>query len=898
MSQSPTKTPVKKRIIRGKTKRSSIITNLTNTKLYKGDNIDNRLDNFRETKTYECVKKWQDGEPLIYNPGDKNCEVKDTGLNDKDYCQIFNPIFEKIYDIITPLYIENENIPDSNYMKVFNPDVSTTIITKKELKELNKLKELNELTDIQNKELKELKRRINPLSSLVHLLVIPNPEKRRYNGLSLHAEDINDVNNMFSIGLRKAEEQRNEILEKINEYYLKYKKNKPKKLKSIKEWLETSSDGKLKSKSTWEESFNEIKNTTLDGMDLADGKIFSSLNEDGTINKFKPPDWVVGFHLHPDHSVGYLHLHVVDNLLRTKGNESKKNIAKIAPWESLRRKLLSNSKFVKFNLEGILTNEEWENISLCEKRTRYFYSEVKDGEYISSQNTFTIMITDMKGSTSKWKDNPRHMHFNIIKHNFYLRYLTDLIACQQLNSKDEGVEFVKINEIGDSWEMVINDNKKGKGKRHMAVFWLISAMLQAYCHQEENLYNETIDIPRIRIGVADQIPNEQLNVTYRDNNYIKKNIKNKIINEIQTYKLAKELEGGASSNIEDYKFKEEDDLYSDVGMTKNFIDSLIGEINDIPSSSNFGAIKINHFLNAKLTSTISKKCGEYFDLPIKDVIKKLNETWNDIKGKILKTVDTNYNIGTQHIYEEGYIVFLRTSSYYILNKILTSLEIVPISIENDYTIANFFIKEKDELKIIYKNCKNEQCSLSIVNVKEMKENDYSIYNIVNKPITCSNFNNEWNIKQSEEYITHQTFERYISHAQNFAARMVFRLPFQKKEEKVYIYTNERKIIVDFGIAKVNKIKIKEDNIPKCDIPFCTGLKDIKQGLIRKTISDTKFHPLKGLKNNLIIYTNIEKSEIDEKLKEIIEEQMNDAIDYILSYNEEDNIYKDKIITDI
>lgn len=210
------------------------------------------------------------------------------------------------------------------------------------------------------------------ISSLVHIIVIPTKE-RIYNAITLKPEDKILVDKMESEGLKIACLQRATIIQYINYLFIRYinsvfKENKRKKKvlqEDLWKWLSNSSGGELKSEKTWLDSI------TKNGFKFENGNVIDDNPEKGIIikgadmtekcaKKFRigdgiilspPSEYITGFHVHPNHSVGLLHMHIIDKSMLTIGSEH--NIEKTVniPFSFLNSVYIENTPRYPFNLE-------------------------------------------------------------------------------------------------------------------------------------------------------------------------------------------------------------------------------------------------------------------------------------------------------------------------------------------------------------------------------------------------------------------------------------------------------------------------------------------------------------------------------------------------------------------
>lgn len=267
----------------------------------------------------ECINRYQNGEDI---PEDCFDGRYLKGVNkDKDTEKGIS-IFESIYEDIQGLPrnpIDGNNsivmeLINNNDIKVFNPNGTTTCNG----------------TDHSH------------LSSLCHLLVIPNPTRKRiYNAVYLKKSDREFIKAMCSEGLYVARIQREYLIHYMTLLYNQHIgcTYQIQNTGNLIDWLETSSEGMFKRPGTsykvsLEKNFseNDGSGVCVRGADLTHDAAKKFKWEGGEI-KAPEPEWVIGFHVHPNHSVGLLHLHIMDKTLMTK--DSEENYKKTVPIENI-----------------------------------------------------------------------------------------------------------------------------------------------------------------------------------------------------------------------------------------------------------------------------------------------------------------------------------------------------------------------------------------------------------------------------------------------------------------------------------------------------------------------------------------------------------------------------------
>ena len=328
-----------------------------NNQYCPNDNDDND-DNCIEDYTHQCALQWQQGKPIInteyiHKNHNNNQYTLDRflyhnnrcGIRDKKQWKQKNKKNNKLYPWKPRFQTEWNTLhtPPHHTLKSGEPSIDQYIPT--QMKVINP-----------NKTTSFLMQPTKAMASLIHILVIPNPSHiKLYNGLSLQKEHIPFVNTMMKVGLAIAKKQR-ETLFNINTITHWHNNNNNNNL-PLQQWLQRDSaipyqqhhshkpiektiEGKtfvstLKTCKTWTESFND-QQKHITGMDLTPEKastLASSIEEKGTLPK---PQWHIGFHLHPDHTVGLLHMHIVDTTLMTRTG-AEEHFHKTAQWKDLKK---------------------------------------------------------------------------------------------------------------------------------------------------------------------------------------------------------------------------------------------------------------------------------------------------------------------------------------------------------------------------------------------------------------------------------------------------------------------------------------------------------------------------------------------------------------------------------
>lgn len=247
------------------------------------------------------IKEWKKNENTIFDKNNSDFEKIENEIDDKT--GIFKPFFMKQYNGLL-----KDALCTNDFVKIFYPASSTC--------------------------------GENAMSSIVHLLVIPDPKFRMYNIIDFEkGNDENIVNAMLINGLGVANDQRKWIIDNIMqpavtriingcEYTGKTFTNE-----SFRKWLHapscvingTDENGKTVYEFTLKTQKNWIQNDCPSGFDMTTKAAETwSLSPDGEIIA-PEPDWVCGFHVHPEHSVNYLHMHIMDKNMQTNGSQHNYN---------------------------------------------------------------------------------------------------------------------------------------------------------------------------------------------------------------------------------------------------------------------------------------------------------------------------------------------------------------------------------------------------------------------------------------------------------------------------------------------------------------------------------------------------------------------------------------------
>lgn len=178
------------------------------------------------------------------------------------------------------------------------------------------------------------------LTSLLHLLVVPNPKVygRIYNAVNLGTYENTDYNydnvmlrGMRKNGLKNAKRIRPLVIDRIQNYYNNFIKHYrlQNNTETLQKFLSNSSKCLFK-QARKEYPENPPNNIIVHGADMnTDVAKLWSIGSDG---KIVAPEahYIVGFHVHPNHSVGLLHMHIIDLTLLTR--YSMHNVVKTIPW--------------------------------------------------------------------------------------------------------------------------------------------------------------------------------------------------------------------------------------------------------------------------------------------------------------------------------------------------------------------------------------------------------------------------------------------------------------------------------------------------------------------------------------------------------------------------------------
>jgi hypothetical protein len=314
---------------------------------------DVRYQNNCDHEDYECfVKQYNEQKELAENiakwekSGELNLSLynffvpkDDITIKSGSVCNKYNPLFIQIYNLLGNcksnndvktkkgkiLMDQNTNckglfyqvdgdkiLPDPKRFKVFNPSGNTTNTPTSHL----------------------------AMASLVHILVIFNPEfKRIYNAVTIKNKDIDLIDEMVTEGLKVAKKQRKTLVGLIGDLFKDCYKARG-GTNTLEQWLCQSSNGQLKSKGTWLDSLKAIYDSPnkLNGMDLDRSVLDPSILDPSVLEPSgikKEPQWVIGFHPHPTHSIGYLHLHIMDKTLMTR--YSKGNFDRTVEWNKIKK---------------------------------------------------------------------------------------------------------------------------------------------------------------------------------------------------------------------------------------------------------------------------------------------------------------------------------------------------------------------------------------------------------------------------------------------------------------------------------------------------------------------------------------------------------------------------------
>lgn len=319
-----------------------------------------------------CIRTWEDNDNGNYSLNKDNsifplslggdyCKLKNIGS--KDGSKEFKPFFISGYDKLNNVYNYYMYGPEkplglTTYinpnMKIFNPLNSTSYKISKN----------------------------GAMTSLVHILVIPNPTwLRRYNVVTLRRNDIEKVDMMAIEGLKVAILQRQTIIQKLiekrHEFHFGKENKKNYQVTSrlpggnnkhlSQDWLfrdnvihERNPDEYSSGSSNMDINRYAFK---MDGKSYLEtfcdpdwkpqgGNISPTLKKHFRLSEspipggqevlFPEAKWKIGFHVHPNHSVGSLHLHIFDENLLTHNGEH--NVEKTIPWFEVKEILKLDSQ--------------------------------------------------------------------------------------------------------------------------------------------------------------------------------------------------------------------------------------------------------------------------------------------------------------------------------------------------------------------------------------------------------------------------------------------------------------------------------------------------------------------------------------------------------------------------
>lgn len=369
-----------------------------------------------------------------------------------------------------------------------------------------------------------------------------------------------------------------------------------------------------------------------------------------------------------------------------------------------------------------------------------------------------FMVTDLVGSTQKWKKDASTMKDNIIYHNFLLRNIINALVCGK--GTKNPYDILKINEIGDSWEIIINGPNRFK-----YIFTICYILLKYYTSDE--------DRPLIRIGVdcGESMEYEE---------FFKYDFKEPILLEEPRFiENARELETLADKHIEEghksYMF-----------VSKCFFDGLEYPNTDVMFQNPNIHIDIDQVLkktNEDVNKYKEKTIEKGYIVFLK--IKKFNEKrFQELVGfgTILNvqnqgTVYNYYFKDIQGVIELFQYIKTNTKRSLISTDSFKSMKSMKSfkSMKSMKSMGSFksmksvgslikFPSLKSILRRILSNVDTQNFKMTVAEINET----HLAYVIENKPIMETCLVDDI-VKQ--EYIEKQTFKRYISHAQNIAARL-------------------------------------------------------------------------------------------------------------------------------
>ncbi len=396
--------------------------------------------------------------------------------------------------------------------------------------------------------------------------------------------------------------------------------------------------------------------------------------------------------------------------------------------------------------------------------------DIGNCNYYKQKEGSCIMITDLKNSTNLWAQDQKEMKKQISLHNFILRQGMNKLMCK-FGTRNP-YDIFKLNEIGDSWEIVISGEK-----RFVKMYWLAMFILKNYTQKNSNR-------PKVRIGIS-SAP-EILGITEKNMinlTEINEIIQNKILRSDETkqgydqYMQARRLEILAGVKDKD------DESFSDISSVALSLCFFFGLINDTKEKDQSLTKELN--LN-EYSQGINDISSETITKLINIANLLLNLTLDSIPDDSVEftNIYSQYKAMTQ-----GYIIFLKIQRE-IEDAFIKKLkecgigeESLPVllSIEGAGLIYNFYSENIDKIKKLIGCIKPPGLSKSI-KMSIIYSNTNNIYPIRDCPswdFHC--YANEDNIYKDcnvpshikQEYERQQIFIRYISHTQNIAARLIF-----------------------------------------------------------------------------------------------------------------------------
>jgi hypothetical protein len=448
------------------------------------------------------------------------------------------------------------------------------------------------------------------------------------------------------------------------------------------------------------------------------------------------------------------------------------------------------------------------------KNFEFRYAPINESEcFYKDDNGTCIMITDLKNSTTLWRESTDgtkssdYMAKIIMEHNFVLRSIINKLICR---SKGNLNSILKLNEIGDSWEIAISGPE-----RFSKMYWIICCMLIYYTNTGKNRPNIRIGVstgPDIRsVGVLKQMFKGLDNMVLDDdpnNPYTK------------YMKLARQFEANAEKDDIDKNFRD----ISSVVLSQCFIYGLTKELKvELPISDDVkrrfvmkDGLKAPTYFKVDLTSDQIKDwlllTQELLNISVDSVIKDTNTMISDYET-VVKSISS------------GYIMFIKCETHIkelfqlIINDCYISTTLLPvlISIESGATVYNFYSENIDNIKRLLKCLTTDKEVANNITVSVANTENFPIYKITDCPglqgqciqksnvsiyeNTGSTFRNTIdcfliNPIISRDYEEKQTFVRFVSHTQNIAARMLYGKVSKDKELKTEsgkIYTNSKRV---------------------------------------------------------------------------------------------------------